>query len=226
MVFPNLTFGVSGDISWMSTVLESEGLVGSGTQVELWRSTHPEAITDWRHSSWVLERRLSSDAGQGETPMQGITSPTLALQIRLYAQAQGKHTPELTRVAVRGIPTYRDMVLVVPVNISDYVSVPGRAPMRVPGLGGEVHRVVLAMVGESVRAVMLKPSIMFEGIVNAISEPVTFVPDRGSPSTYVMVEFRGKRITQVSNTTGNAGLGVGTLGIVTVGLTQTPEEVA
>ena len=154
--------------------------------------------------------------------MTGLQSRTLSLQLRMTSTDSGSVSPAVTRVAVRGIPSHRDFIMQVPMNISDWVSVPGRTPSRVPGLGHQLHTEILDLIGKPVSAAVIDPPILFSGIINNVSEPITYLADRGSVSEYVMVEFRGSRQTTVSaGATGDAGMGLGLLGIATVGIGQT-----
>ncbi|RLB63351.1 MAG: hypothetical protein DRH08_11200, partial [Deltaproteobacteria bacterium] len=222
MVFPNITFGVNTPITWMASIVEAQGLAHSGAQVELWRSSDPEALLDWQDDSWILVQRLSSPGGTNiEIPMLGVRSRTLALQLRLFSHTSGLGSPQVTRTAMRGIPAHRDTVMVVPIDVSDTVSVPGRAPLKVPGMGYTTHSKVLSLVGDNIQAILLDPPMLFEGVVNNVSEPVTFLSDRGSVTTYVMVEMRGQMSVTTIPATGDAGSGVGLLGVATLGIGQT-----
>jgi hypothetical protein len=226
MVMPNITFGLNTPITWISTVLEAHNLADSGGQVELWRSTNPQAIMDWRDPSWVLVQRLSSQGGSNvEIPFSDLRSRTLSLQLRIFASEGTTVSPHVTRIALRGIPAHRDFIMVVPFNISDMVSAPGRTPLHVPYLGNTLHEEVLELVGKNVNATVLDPFVRFQGVVNNISEPVTYLSDRGSVTTYVMVEFRGTRVQAQATVppTGDDGMGLGTMGIATIGLGQTEE---
>ena len=226
MIMPNITFGLNTPITWISTVLEAHNLAESGGQVELWRSTDPQAILDWQDPSWVLVQRISSQGGSNvEVPFSDLRSRTLALQLRIFATEGGTQSPQVTRVALRGIPAHRDFIMVVPFNISDMVSAPGRSPLHVPYLGNTLHDEVMDLIGKNVDAVVLDPFIRFQGVVNNISEPVTFLSERGSVTTYVMVEFRGTRLQPQATVppTGDDGMGLGTMGIATLGIGQTQE---
>jgi hypothetical protein len=227
MIFPNITFGLNTDITWLTTVLEAAHLQDTGAQVELWRSVDPEAILDWQHPSWVLVQRLSSQGTSGtEISLSNVKSRTIALQLRMRSADAETRSPSVTRTAIRGIPAHRDFIMVVPVNVSDYVSAPGRSPMRVPGLGASLHERVLDTVGKNAECVLIDPQVLFRGIVNNVSEPVEFVSERGSVTRYCMVEFRGTRLTATATATGDDGMGLGTLGIATLGIGQSepPEE--
>ena len=222
MIFPNITFGLNTDISWMATIMEVANLVTGGSQVELWRTTEESAINDWQDPSWSVVQRFSSPGLSGtEVTLPNVKSRTLALQVRVYPHTSGTGTPQITRTAIRGIPTHRDVVMVIPVNVSDIVSAPGRKPVTVPGLGDYLHNQMMDLVGTSVEVILLNPSMNFRGIVNNVSEPIIYQPNRGSMTTYCQVEFRGKRIVDTAPTTGDAGMGLGLLGISTMGIGQT-----
>jgi len=223
MIFPNITFGMNTPISWITTVLEAHDLGGIGAHAELWRSTDPQAINDRDHPSWVVTQRLSSQgAASVETPLVGVESRSLALQLKLYGRDALSLSAKVTRTAIRGIPKHRDFIAVVPINISDYVSVPGRKPQRIPGLGNSLHEKMLDLVGNSVNMTLIDPPYRMSGVVNNISEPITYLAPRGGVTRYCLVEFRGERAIQVGDVpTGDSGVGLGLLGIAIVGIGQT-----
>lgn len=222
MIFPNITFGLNTDITWISTLVEAQNLSDQGAQVELWRSADPLGITDPEHPSWVLIQRLSSDGGSNvEIPLVDLKSRTLSLQLRMAASENATRSPAVTRIAIRGIPAHRDLIMLVPFNVSDFVTAPDRAPLYYPNSGHELHGDVLDLVGRSVEALVLRPPILFRGVVNNVSEPVEVIEKRGSVTRYAMVEFRGQRLTATAPASGDDGVGLGLLGIATVGIGQT-----
>ena len=221
MIFPNLTFGLNTPITWLATVLEAQNISFGGAQVELYRTSDIEAILDPWSDSWVIEQRISAQGQSGiEKPMVGVESRTLALQLRVYPSQGATETPRVTRTAIRGIPAHRDLVMVVPVNVSDYVSVPGRKPIRQPHLGDSIHRELLSLVGSGVEAILLDPPTSLRGIINNVSEPIQFLSDRGSVSRYCLVEIRGNEFQQTIPPVGDEGVGLGLLGVSTVGIGQ------
>ena len=202
--------------------MEAHDLAESGGQVELWYSTDRTAILDWNHPTWVLAQRLSAQgASNTEIPFVNLKSRTLALQLRMFATEAGTETPKVTRIAIRGIPAHRDLIMMIPFNVSDEVSAPGRRPIRIPGHGHKLHTQVLDLVGSSVEALLLDPPMGFRGVVNNVSEPVEFVSARGSVTRYCMVEFRGQRLTQTAQPTGDAGMGLDWMGVTQMGTGQT-----
>ena len=129
----------------------------------------------------------------------------------------------MTRIALRGIPAHRDLIMMVPFNVSDEVSAPGRRPTRIPGLGYSLHENVLNLVGSSVEAIVIDPPMGFRGVVNNVSEPIEYLSDRGSVTRYVMVEFRGQRLVQTVPPTGDSGMGLGLMGIDIIGIGQSED---
>jgi len=224
IIFPNITFGLNTPITWISTIVEAHDLVDTGGQLELLYSDNPQAILDPNHPTWLVAQRLSSQgASNFEAPFLNLKSRTLSLQLKIKASTAQSVSPKVTRIALRGIPAHRDLIMLVPFNVSDIVSAPGRRPIRVPGLGDSLHEQVLSLVGSSIEAIVLDPPVGFRGVVNNISEPVEFVSDRGSVTRYVTVEFRGQRRTQTAAPTGDAGMGLGLMGIAIIGIGQSED---
>jgi len=217
LISPNITFGLNTDIAWMSSILEATNVSGVD-YVDLWRTEDPEAILDPYNltDAWVHVQRVSDASQSGvEIPIQGVTSRTLALRLAVYSG--GDDSPQITRTAVRGIPTHRDWIVLLPVSVSDMVEVPGRMPTRVPYLGNDLQQEVLQLVGQSVYIEVLNPPMTFRGVIDNVDEPVEYISDRGSASVYCMVQFRGLRVTSTIQPVGE-GLGVARLGIATLGV--------
>ncbi len=224
VIFPNITFGLNTPITWISTIIEAHDLVDTGGQIELYFSDDPTAILDPDDPTWVLVQRLSSQGSSNlEVPFTNVKSRTLSLQLRIKASTSSSVSPKVTRIALRGIPAHRDLIMLVPFNISDYVSVPGRKPITVPGLGYSLHEQVLNLVGSSVEAIVIDPPMGFRGVVNNVSEPVEYLSTRGSVTRHVVVEFRGQRLTQTVPPTGDAGMGLGLMGIAIIGIGQSED---
>jgi hypothetical protein len=220
LITPNINFGLNTDISWMSVVLEGQDLETAGKQIELWRSTDPEAIQDPDHPSWALTAQISNPSQSGiEVPMIGVKTKSLALQVKVFSVQGGTSSPSVTRFAVRGFPAHRDLVLTLPVNVSDIISAPGRMPYRLAEWGNETHRRILGLIGDSLEVFVLDPPVWIAGVVDQVSEPTEYISDRGSVMRVCQVQVRGKIKTQAGSGIGiNAGLGIGQLGISLLGV--------
>jgi len=225
LITPNITYGLNTTINWFALALTAYNLVQGGAQVELLYSTNPEAILDHEHSSWQPGIRLSAPPNNVvEHFLTQVSSSQCALQLRVYSAESDTRTPKITNFAVRGFPAHRDWMLDLPVNVSDWVEVPFRRPQHSPGLGNTLHRYLLNIVGQSMELHVLDPPMVFRGVIDNIIEPATFISDRGSVSTRAIVQCRGARTASTSGSTaptGDAGLGLGLLGIEILGIGQT-----
>jgi len=217
VISPNLTFGLNTDIIWISTVLEAMNIDSNRSMVELWVTTDAEGILNHRHPSWQIVTRMYAGSQSGsEVPLIDIKSRTLAMQVRFFS-SNGVESPKLTRTAVRGLPSHRDWIVNLPIDVSDYYEVPYRQIGHRPGMGDMVQSELLSMVGRHVNLNVLKPSLQFHGVIDAIEEPVEYVTARGSASVYVMMQFRGSRGEGTTYPTGDAGTGIGLLGVSLLG---------
>ena len=224
MIFPNITFGLNTQISWLTTIVEAEQLDAPGARVEIWRSTTVDAILDWEHPSWTLIQSLSSQgASNFEYPLVGVESRTISLQLRVFASSNSAISPRITRTAIRGIPSHRDLIMLVPFNVSDYVSAPGRRPTRIPGLGDKLHNAVLSAVGKNVQVQLLDPPVLFRGIIDNVEAPVQYVSQRGSVTRYSIVQFRGQKLPEGGLSLGTTGMGLGRMGLGLMGTDVNPD---
>ena len=208
----------------MESIFDVGSLTTQGIQAELYRSQTPDSIFDQTDGDWVLMQRVTSPGTSGnEFPMVGVTSKQLTLQVRLYPHSQLLASPTIRRVTMRGLPTQRDLMIDIPVNVSDYIEVPYRMPVHIPGWGDKVHVALHNLVGSHLEAVVFEPPIAFRGIVDAIDEPITYKSIRGSQGRVCMVRLRGSRITATEAPTGDAGAGLGLLGVATLGIGQSKD---
>lgn len=219
LITPNITFGLNTAINWLAFVMEAVNLEFTGVRIELYRSGDPTAIQDPNHASWVLTDTLTDVIQAGvEKNITNQTSNSLALQVKLFASTDMTKTPELSRFAVRGLPKHRDWIAEVPINISDIVEAPGRMPLLIPGHGDVVHKRLLLKDGAATDLVVLDPPVTIRGVVDGFLEPVSYITDRGSAGRFAVMIFRGNRLTGTQGAQGKAGVGVGPVGIATVGI--------
>ncbi len=224
VITPNINFGLNTDIVWLASMLQAENIRdGEGAQVELYFSTDVAAINDPNHASWRLITRLSNQAAAGiENPLLDFKSKTLSMMLVIYNNNSGADTPRVTRFAVRGYPQHRDWILEIPVNISDSIEAPNRRPYLLAGWGDVIHNQLMELQGSQVECFIYDPPLQFRGVVDNILESTDYVSDRGSAGKVCLVQLRGARVTSgASAPTGDAGMGLGLMGVATMGIGQT-----
>lgn len=224
LITPNINFGINTTLNWMSTTVNATGIRnGEGAQVELWVTTNPDAIDDWQDPAWKLVSRLSNQIPRGiQNPLLETIGTSIALQLRIYNNNVNAGTPIVDRISVRGLPSHRDMVIELPVSVSDHIDVPGRISKRISGYGNEIHKQLLSMLGNHFELRVVEPPVTVRGIVDAIAEPIEYISDRGSVGKVMLIQFRGAYTPAgaTSQVTGDQTLGIGLLGVATLGIGQ------
>jgi len=223
VISPNINFGLNTPINWQAFVAEVSNLDEPGSKVEVYRSSDPESILDPDDAGWVLVTTITDVVQSGvEWPQVNVTSPSLAIKIVLYASDDGSGSPSSRNTAVRAFPKHRDWIIEVPINVSDYVEVPFRVPLHVPGLGDDTFHDLLDQQGAAVAIDVLDPPIVLRGVVDQVLIPVTYQSRRGSQGRVAMMRFRGTRIPtddDIAAPQGLEGVGIGMVGVDMVGVT-------
>ncbi len=201
LVGPLGDFFSASNKSWVSARLET-GDIPSGGQVELFYTTDPEALADPDSSAWI--RVISRAAGDNVTdrPLTNVVARSLAGMVRLTRG--GDDTPSVRSFAFRAYASAGDgdVIVTLPVNISDRVERRGRHRSTVRGRGSATYSTLKQFEGRSALLTLYRPGEMVRGLVETVGVPVVALTSRGSPTTVAVVTFRGQRVTSVASTTG------------------------
>jgi hypothetical protein len=184
----------SADVKlWVGATLDV-GDIPAGTRVELWFTTNPAGLLDSEHSSWVRVARVDSATGAGsEVPIANVEGRVLAGMVRLYADADRTAEPVVFGFGFRAYPSTPDVVVTLPVNVSDQVEMPGRAALRVPGRGAQVYQALRAREGRQALLRVYRPDETVRGVVESVGVPVVALTKRGSVTHLALVRVRGRR---------------------------------
>jgi hypothetical protein len=203
LITPNINFGRTSPLAWVSAVVNAENLGAAKGTISLWRSTDSEAIYDSDHPSWTLIGNLS-DVSQSSIDfvLTKLKSEQLALKLEINGPAADNATPRLLRYSLRGITTARDWIVSVPVNVSDLIEVPYRRSVVVSGWGEAVLEQLVSLEGQALNLTTYVPFNEYQGIIDEVIIPVDYLADKGSSTRVAMVVFRGKRTTKGGSFTG------------------------
>jgi len=119
-------------------------------------------------------------------------------------------SPGLLSFAIRGFQLVNDLVVDIPVNISDQIERPFRKRIKVNGQGELVYQALRNKEGKNVQLEIYRPDTLLRGIIENVSSPIEEISPRGSVTTYCLVRFRGSKVIQIS--TAGEGLGIALLG--------------
>jgi len=196
LITPNINFGRTSELAWLASKILVENIGAASGTVDLHYSTDPNAIYDAAHPSWRLIATLTDQSQSGiNLSVNNVTSQQLALKITLKAPTTPNDTPRVLRYSMRAVTTARDWIIPIVINVSDLIEVPNRHPLEVPGWGRALYQQLMSMVGDAVDVEIYDPPGQFQGIIDSLSIPVDYTPDRGSPTTIAVLTLLGSQVT-------------------------------
>ena len=124
-------------------------------------------------------------------------------------------SPGFLSFAIRGFQLVNDLVVDIPVNISDQIERPFRKRLKVNGQGELVYQALRNKEGKNVQLEIYRPDTLLRGIIENVSSPIEEISARGSVTTYCLVRFRGSKVIATSSS--GEGLAIGLLGVKRLG---------
>jgi len=205
-------FFTSEKKQWVGAKLNTND-VSSGT-VKLSTSTIATDINDSSATTWQEQVTINSGTGGEEEVMSLVDGRWIAGKIDISTDDQSQ-SPGLLSFAIRGFQLVNDLVVDIPVNISDHIERPYRKRIRVNGQGELVYQALRNKEGKNVQLEIYRPDTLLRGIIENVSSPIEEISPRGSVTVYCLVRFRGSKVVQVS--TAGEGLGIALLGVGRLG---------
>jgi hypothetical protein len=205
-------FYTSEKKQWVGAKLNTNG-VSSGT-VELATTTVPLDINDVDSPTWEPQISVASGTGGEEEVLELVQGRWMSVKLTITT-SDTSQTPEMLSFAVRGFQLVNDLVVDMPINISDQVERPFRKALRVNGQGELIYQALRNKEGQNVQLEIFRPDTLLRGIIENVSSPVEEISARGSVTTYCLVRFRGSKV--ISTSSSGEGLGIGLLGVKRLG---------
>ena len=205
-------FYTSEKKQWVGAKLNTNG-VSSGT-VELATTTVPLDINNVDSPTWEPQISVASGTGGEEEVLELVQGRWMSVKLTITT-SDTSQTPEMLSFAVRGFQLVNDLVVDMPINISDQVERPFRKALRVNGQGELIYQALRNKEGQNVQLEIFRPDTLLRGIIENVSSPVEEISPRGSVTTYCLVRFRGSKV--ISTSSSGEGLGIGLLGVKRLG---------
>ena len=205
-------FYTSEKKQWVGAKLNTNG-VSSGT-VELATTTVPLDINDVDSPTWEPQISVASGTGGEEEVLELVQGRWMSVKLTITT-SDTSQTPEMLSFAVRGFQLVNDLVVDMPINISDQVERPFRKALRVNGQGELIYQALRNKEGQNVQLEIFRPDTLLRGIIENVSSPVEEISPRGSVTTYCLVRFRGSKV--ISTSSSGEGLAIGLLGVKRLG---------
>lgn len=222
IVGPLADFYTNDDKQWVGGEVTAAPIpLGAG--LELYHTPTPELISQPTSTSWQLVLQLyAGESSREVTNIAGFDSRYHAAKVVLRSDPSRLSSPELRSYSFRGLPApKREILIRIPINVSDQVERPGRRPIRVRGRGLAMEQALRAYEGEQVIVEIYRPSIQILGLIEKFESTITTIPDRGHPRRVMYARVRGSRVTDneaITETTSGASLGQDTLGVARIGV--------
>lgn len=175
--------------------LDFDVFTAAGAQIDVYYTTDPAALLNSASASWLLGFTVAPSGTQDdEVPLDGVEGRGLALMIKLTRSTAGTATPAVRAVAARALEQLGDIMVQLPVNVSDHHERPGKKALHVPGLGTVVYDALLSMEGGSVQVTILRTGEVIRGRLQSVAMPITVIPPRGAVGLVSTVTVRGVRV--------------------------------
>ena len=205
-------FYTSEKKQWVGAKLNTNG-VSFGT-VELATTTIPNDINDSTSSTWDPQISVASGTGGEEEVLELVQGRWMSTKLTITT-TDTSQSPELLSFAVRGFQLVNDLVVDMPINISDQVERPFRKALRVNGQGDLIYQALRNKEGQNVQLEIFRPDTLLRGIIENVSSPIEEISARGSVTQYCLVRFRGSKVIATSSS--GEGLAIGLLGVKRLG---------
>ena len=206
-------FYTSEKKQWVGAKLNTNG-VSAGT-VELATSTIPTDIDNIDSPTWETQITIASGVGGDEEVLELVNGRWITAKLTITT-SDTSQSPELLSFAIRGFQLVNDLVVDMPINISDQVERPFRKALRINGQGELIYQALRNKEGKNVQLEIYRPDTLLRGIIENVSSPIEEISPRGSVTQYCLVRFRGSKVIATSSS--GQGLGIQLLGVNNLGL--------
>ena len=212
IITPLADFFTSEKKQWVGAKVNTN-VVASGS-VKLFTSTIAADINSPNAATWAEQVSIFSGTGGDEEVMTLVDGRWIAGKIEINTD-DVTQSPEMLSFAIRGFQLVNDLVVDMPINISDQIERPFRKALRVQGQGDLVYQALRNKEGKNVQLEIFRPDTLLRGIIENVSSPIEEISPRGSVTMYCLVRFRGSKVVQTS--TSGVGLGIELLGVGQLG---------
>ena len=212
VITPLADFFTSEKKQWVGAKLNTN-VVTSGS-VKLFTSTIAGDINNSDAATWAEQVSIFSGTGGDEEVMTLVDGRWIAGKIEINTD-DVTQSPEMLSFAIRGFQLVNDLVVDMPINISDQIERPFRKALRVQGQGDLVYQALRNKEGKNVQLEIFRPDTLLRGIIENVSSPIEEISPRGSVTMYCLVRFRGSKVVQTSSS--GVGLGIELLGVGRLG---------
>ncbi len=202
---------------WIGSRVYTNNMTG-GSEVNTFYSTELEDMTNASSSGWINIENVQIKGDGDEVPLVNVLSRWLVTKVVIKSGSGGIYSPYVYSFSVRAFPEPEDVIVKLPINVSDRIERPGKLAKNIPGIGQKIFNQIQKLEGKSVTLNVFKPEETVRGIVENVTLPVSEISKQGSTMIFCFVTVRGQlQESDTSEITSLGALGVGNLGIYEFG---------
>lgn len=184
-------FYSASDKTWVAARLDADVVVGE--QVTLRYSTQQDAVLDYQDDGWFNVRVDNGSILADETIMSGVTSRYITGQVVLEA-GPSNTTPVVRSFGFRAYPADFDILVEIPINVSDRLERHNRRGVRARGRGNREYQALLEYEGIASTLEVFEIDLVARGQLVRVQAPMAALTERGSQTQFALATFRGRRV--------------------------------
>ena len=202
---------------WIGSRIYTNNMSG-GSEVNTFYTTTLEDMQNPDASSWTTINNVQITGDGEEKPLVNVVSRWLVTKIVIQSGNANAYSPHVYSFSIRAFPEPEDVIVKLPINVSDRIERPGKLAKNVPGIGQKIFDQIQRLEGKSVTLNVFKPEETVRGIVENVTLPVSEISKQGSTMVFCFLTVRGQlQDTASQEVTSLSALGVGNLGIYEFG---------
>ena len=212
LILPLVDFFDGQRKSWASVDIDVPRL-SDDERVRVYYSTDPDAINDPDHDSWREVVYVETQSPDEPIRFRRVSSRYLTLKVEFDRGEDHESTPTMRSISVDAYPGETDVMMQVPVNVSDRLERPGRRAVMVDNLGDITYRFLQSKHSRSVYFELYRPQERIMGTVVDVSERIPYVNKITGSVTYIAnLVVRGRRVGRLTQALSPDLIGISFLG--------------
>lgn len=217
LILPLVDFFDAQTKSWVSVDIDMGSLNGGG-EAHVYYSTDPDAINDRDHGSWREVIHVENHPPEEPIRFRRVSSRYMTLKIVLDRGDNHTKSPSFRSVSMTAYPGETDLMLQVPINVSDRFERPGRRAVTIDNLGDITYRFLQSKHSRSVYFELYRPEERIMGTVIDVSERIPYVNKVTGSVTYIStLTVRGRRVGRLTQALSGELIGIQLIGISSFG---------
>lgn len=180
--------------SWVTAW--ADVIVRDGERVELFYATDRQALFDVESPLWFPVRSYSEPSEGDEIGIGDVVARSLALLARL-TPGPDNTSPRVRSLSARSYPGKGDVIIQIPVDVSDQIERAGKRLLRINGWGQQVYSALREREGGATLCRLFRTGDQVRGLIESVATPIPVVTRRGTVTQVAIVTIRGRRVPEI-----------------------------